>query len=88
MDRHIQNLKFFIDGLGTRDVEFPETLTPQEITLIVELCITAAQTEKSQKENGFEEVIGRLWSRVCDELDRDEVAKLLGTLSETEGDKA
>lgn len=83
MDQYIQNLKFFIDGLGVRDVEFPEELTPQEINLIVELCITAAQTETHSQRNGYEKVLGILWRRVREELGTEGAAKLLKTLSDS-----
>lgn len=83
MDQYIQNLKFFIDGLGVRDVEFPEELTPQEINLIVELCITAAQTETQCQRNGYEKVLGILWRRVREELGTEGAAKLLKTLSDS-----
>lgn len=68
MDQFIQGFKFFIDGLGTRDVDFPDSLTPQEVNLIVELLISAANTVAPQPQEGLEKLLTMLFNRVQEEL--------------------
>ena len=80
MDHHIRNLKMFIDGLGEREVEFPDDLTPQEINLIVEMFITAARNESKDLETGFYTLLSKLFLRVREELGNDQTNAMITDL--------
>jgi hypothetical protein len=77
MDQYILELKNFIDGLGVRDVEFPEELTPQEVNLIVELMISAANSVAVNPADGLEQLLRLLFRRVREELGDQQGVELI-----------
>ena len=84
MDQHILGLKSFIAGLGVHNVEFPSTLSEQELNLIVELFVTAASNLEENKAAGFETLLRKLVSRVYDEVEATEARQLLNRISGNE----
>lgn len=81
MDRYILGLKSFIDGLGVRDVEFPDELTEQELTLIVELFVTAAATIETDQLQAIKTMMSKLRTRLFEELPAEQVNELFLSLS-------
>ncbi len=77
MDSQIIALKCFIDGLGQRDVEFPPELTPEEITLILEMAICAVQQIDGGGKKGFSVFLERFVERAKEDIGEDEVIQAL-----------
>ncbi|THB69667.1 MAG: hypothetical protein D6B27_00310 [Gammaproteobacteria bacterium] len=82
MDNKIYALKCFIDGLGVRDVEFPEDLTDAEILLIMEMGICAASQIKGGDKLGFKDFLDRFVTRSTEEIGKDKVKEILEELQE------
>lgn len=76
MDNNILGLKCFIDGLGTRNVEFPE-LTDAEINLIVELAVCAAGQIDGGGAAGFKTIFEKLQNRCIEDLGENEAAEVI-----------
>ena len=69
-----------MDGLGVRDVEFPQDLTDAEINLIVEMAVcAAAQINKGGKE-GFKAIFEKLLSRCKEELGEDDALEVIQSM--------
>lgn len=77
MDQLIRNLKVFIEGLGVYDVEFPDSLTNQELSLIVELFVSAAPTMASTPAEGSQKMLAMLLIRMREELGDEQAASVL-----------
>lgn len=82
MDNNILALKCFMDGLGVRDVEFPQDLTPAEITLILEMGICSAQQIDGGEKDGFSAFLKRFIDRAKEEIGEESVKEILQELSE------
>lgn len=77
MDNTIIALKCFIDGLGVRDVEFPENLTDAEINLIVELAVCAAGQIDGGGAAGFKAIFSKLQNRCIEDVGEEAAAEVV-----------
>ena len=73
-------LKCFMDGLGVRDVEFPQDLTDAEINLIVEMAVCAAEQVDGGGKEGFKAILKKLMNRCKEELGDEEASEVIGSL--------